>query len=663
MRPCLTLARLAFLAVLATPVCAQDPLEPSAEPDAEQETAETGPGAGTATLNRADVEAWLDGFLPYALQRGGIAGAVVAVVNDGEVVLKKGYGWADVENRLPVDADRTLFRPGSVAKLVTWTAVMQLVQRGEIDLDADINGYLDFEVRARDGEPVTMRQIMTHTAGFEERIKSLIVADAGGVRTLAEYIPAWVPERIFAPGSTPAYSNYATGLAGYVVERVSGQAFDDYLDEHIFQPLGMADSTFRQPLPARLEPDMSKGYPVASEDAQPYEMVNPAPAGSLASTAADMATFMIAHLQEGRYEGVRILEANTAREMHRTFLTMLPPLNRMALGFFETNTNGRQVIAHLGDTQWFHTALHLFVDDGVGLYFSTNSLGKDGAAGPIRGALFEMFADRYLPGPEPHGSVPDEVAREHASRMAGVYENSRRSQSNFFSVLNLFGQVKVSDNGDGTLTVAGFDDLAGAPATWQEIEPYVWVETNGEQRLAAEVVDGTVRRFSVDGLSPFMVFEPAPAGRSSSWLLPALQASLAALLMTALLWPVSAIVRRRFGATLPLDGADLRAYRWSKIAALSTLVVLGAWMGAVLAMTADLSLLSPSFDPVLLGLQVLSFIVFAGSLVVMLWNAVRAWTGARRWPARTWSIVLVLASLTVMWLAVNFQLIGFNANY
>ena len=145
---------------------------------------------------------------------------------------------------------RTLFRPGSVSKLVTWTAVMQQVEQGKIDLDADVNRYLDFSIPAYEGQPVTMRQIMTHTAGFEESLKDLIGHDRDAIPPYGEMLKRWIPDRIFAPGTTPAYSNYATSLAGYVVERVSGEPFDDYVERHIFAPLGMRNSSFRQPLPA-----------------------------------------------------------------------------------------------------------------------------------------------------------------------------------------------------------------------------------------------------------------------------------------------------------------------------------------------------------------------------------------------------------------------------
>ena len=333
-------------------------------------------------LTQEDANAWLDGYMPYALHTGDIAGAVVAIVKDGKVLTERGYGFSDVAKRTPVDPEKTLFRPGSVSKLLTWTAVMQLVEQGKIDLDADVNQYLDFRIPAFDGKPVTMRNIMQHTAGFEEQAKGILTDDPKSP-SFESLLKAWTPNRVFPPGTTPSYSNYGASLAGYIVQRLSGEPFDAYIEKHIFAPLDMQYSSFRQPLPANLVPLMSKGYPRASEDPKPYEIVGPAPAGSLAAPAPDMAHFMIAHLRNGEYQGQRILSTATAEQMHNSPLTVIPPLNRMELGFFETNINGREVIAHLGDTEYFHTSLHLFLAEGVGFYVSFNSPGKQGAAGGL----------------------------------------------------------------------------------------------------------------------------------------------------------------------------------------------------------------------------------------------------------------------------------------
>src|SRR6516162_2959409 len=259
-------ATIAAIAVLALPGAF------AAAPENAAVTPSAAPAA--VALTASDVESWLDGYLPYALKTGDIAGAVVVVVKDGEVLTERGYGYADVSAQKPVDAKLTLFRPGSVSKLVTWTAVMQQVEQGKIDLDADVNQYLDFKIPPLAGKPITMRNLMQHTAGFEEQAKSVIGADPNGMSFVA-LLKSWTPARVFAPGTTPAYSNYGASLAGYIVQRVSGESFDDYVDKHIFEPLEMSHSTFRQPLPAKLAPLMSKGYKTASGEPGPFEIVGP----------------------------------------------------------------------------------------------------------------------------------------------------------------------------------------------------------------------------------------------------------------------------------------------------------------------------------------------------------------------------------------------------
>jgi len=169
---------------------------------------------------KSDVDAWLDGYMPYALLRGDAAGAVVVVVKDGKVLTQRGFGYADVGTRRRVDPETTLFRQASVSKLITWTAVMQLVEQGKIDLDRDINTYLDFRIPPFGGKPVTMRNLMTHTGGFDEVQRGLNSYDPKKIPSLGDALKRQVPYLIYAPGTTPAYSNYGTSLAGYIVERV-----------------------------------------------------------------------------------------------------------------------------------------------------------------------------------------------------------------------------------------------------------------------------------------------------------------------------------------------------------------------------------------------------------------------------------------------------------
>ncbi|WP_066803127.1 serine hydrolase domain-containing protein [Sphingomonas asaccharolytica] len=616
---------------------------------------------GAHALTREDLDIWLDGYLPYALHSGDIAGAVIVVVKDGKVLTERGFGYADVARRVPVDPQRTLFRPGSVSKLFTWTAVMQLVEQHKLDLDRDVNAYLDFKIPPFEGKPVTLRNLMTHTGGFAETSKNVMFYDASRLQPLGVYLKEMLPARITAPGLTPAYSNYGCALAGYIVERASGESFDAYVERRIFAPLGMRNSTFRQPLPARFKAAMSLTYPSGSVPPTPYELVGPAPAGALASTGDDMGRFMIAHLQDGMLDGNRILQPATAEQMHNSPLTLLPPLNRMELGFFETNINGREVIAHLGDTQAFHTALHLFLKEGIGFYVSFNSLGHDAAAAKLRSALFEDFADRYLPGaPAATTRVDAKLAAEHVRLMAGNWVLSRKQQGNFLAVLGLVGQLKVTSDAKGGLSMPLLKGLDGAERRWVEVAPFVWNEVGGHERVAAKVVDGKVVRFSIDGLSPFMVFDRVPASQSNAWLLPALYAALAILALTVLLWPIRALVRRRYGATLDLSRARLTAFRASRIAAGAILAVLVGWMLVISAVSGDIDNLTAKIDGWLRLLQVAGLFAFVGGFAVMIWNAWLAWRAPASWQARTWSLLLVFAAAIPLWTAIVFGLLAFT---
>ena len=359
----------------------------------------------------------------------------------------------------------------------------------------------------------------------------------------------------------------------------------------------------------------------------------------------------------------RILQPETAKLMHGTPLTILPAVNRMVLGFYETNRNGHRAIAHGGDTFWFHSDLHLFIDDGIGIFISMNSPGKEGAAGPIRNTLFEQFADRYLPAEAPTGQVDPKIAHEHAQMMAGTYDNSRHSQSSFFSVTELLGPAKVSVNEDTTISLGLLTALNGKPKRWREREPFVWQEVNGKNVLAAKVEQGRVVMFSGDEISPFMMFRPTPAWRSAAWLSPLAGASVAILVLTVILWPVAALVRRRYGARFPLEGAEATSHRWTRLAALAVVILLGAWAWQVQRMLSDVSALTSKSEPALWALQLLGLVVFFGAAGVTLWNARLAWTGKRRWTGKVWSTALAVACVSLLYTALVFKLIAFDVNF
>jgi CubicO group peptidase (beta-lactamase class C family) len=624
--------------------------------------------AGQA-LNKADLDAWLDGYMPFALQSTDIPGAVVTVVKDGKIVTSRGFGYADIAKNKLVDPDRTLFRPGSVSKLVTWTAVMQQVEQKKLDLDTDVNTYLDFKIPARNGAPVTLRQIMTHTAGFEEQAKNIIFYDTNKIQSLGDTLKAWVPNRIYDAGTTPAYSNYATALAGYIVERVSGEKFDDYVERHVFAPLGMKNTTFRQPLPAALAPQMSVGYKAGKPDGG-FEIVGPAPAGSMSSTGTDMGRYMIANLQLGELDGNRIMSPATANAMFDTPLdsvnpmSVVGPLNRMELGFFETNINGRKVIGHLGDTVAFHTSLHLFMKEGAGFYVSFNSGGKAGAANTLRMRMFQDFSDRYFADANPPGATADaKASAERVRMMSGNWYHSRRSDSSFFAALGLLGQTEVTANANGELVVPSLVGANGRPREWMEIAPFVWRDKAGHDRLAAKVVDGKVVRWSMDFMSPFMMFDRVPTGISGTWIKPALIGGIAVLLLTFLTMPFGWFARRKYKVAMPLTGPAKRAYRASQITAGLTVLVLGGWVAAVSLMMGNLKNATSMLDPLLWLLQIAGIVVFSAAILASAWNLKWTWGEGRSIARKIWSVLLLVSAVVVFYAAARFGLIAMQVNY
>lgn len=603
-------------------------------------------------LTEADLGAFLDGFVPTALGRGDIAGAVVVVVKDGKVLVEKGYGVADVKANKPVDPMRTLFRPGSISKLFTWTAVMQLVEQGRLDLDRDVNAYLDFRIP---GRPVSLRNLMTHTSGFEETIKRLFAEDPKRMQKLGAGLKAWVPQQIFAPGSTPAYSNYGAALAGYIVERVSGERFEDYVARHIFAPLGMTHSSFVQPLPKALAHDMSTGYDRASGSVKEFELIWMSPAGALSASGDDIARFMIAYLAGGG----PILKPESVKLMHSEIYRRNPPLPGMGLGFYHEDTNGHVVVGHAGDTVAFHSDLHLIPDAGIGFFYSQNSAGKENSG--IRGPLFRSFMDRYFPAPSSAFDPTLKTAHAHGMLIAGRYDNSRRSESSFFRVADQ--QTKVSLNDDDTIGVDEFPALNGEPRRWREVKPFVWREVGGQHLIIAKMKGGAVSEIASDLYPQVWIYTPPPFWRSSAWNIPLLIATLSMLALTVAFWPIKAVLRWRYASPFPLKGRAATVYRLTRIVALVDLVFLGGYLGALLYGAGHLDFFDSPSDGIFLALQVLGVVAILGAAVPLyeLWLALA--DGGRPWWTKATDGFIALAAVATIWFALTLNLVNFQLNY
>ncbi|MGC0272889.1 serine hydrolase domain-containing protein [Pseudactinotalea sp. Z1739] len=544
-----------------------------------------------ASLTAVDTEAWLDGFLPAALEREGVAGAAVSVVHEGEVVTERGYGYADTgagsgtgsgsddpaSAPQPVEAQRTLFRVGSISKVVVGIAVMQLVEEGAVSLDHPVADYIDLDIPTTYDEPITLRHLLSHTAGFEERLAGVFLDPAGDVPPLREVL-ADPPRQIYAPGTTPSYTNYSNALAGYVVERVSGMNFADYAAEHVFTPAGMSTATFAQPLPTELAEQMSGGYPHLRAEPAPFELVGLAPAGAMSATTADMSALMLTLLAaEDGDPGSQVLSPESLRTMAEPAfgadtLGGLAGGPRTGLGLYELDRNGQRIVGHGGDTYVFHAEMQIYPETGTGIYIGLNSSG----VGPmstavIRDQLVYGFTDRYFPDTRT-APEPTATAAEHAQVLAGSYMTTRGVQSNFVRVYSALVPVTISATGDGTLTMDALVDASGSPRVLVEVEPWVWQEVGGQQRLGADVVDGQVRAV---GLHPAIALEPLPATLA---LVPWVLVGTSVVLVVGLLGrPVAALVRRRYRGRLQTSRED----RWLRLActvgAAVALLAVGLW--------------------------------------------------------------------------------------
>jgi len=654
-----TIALLTIALVFALCVMGQAPNQPKPLPE-DKSSQPTPPGSakGAHEMTAADVESFLDGIVPLQLHRNDIAGATIAVVKDGKLLFAKGYGYADVKSKKPVSPEETLFRPGSISKLFTWTAIMQLYEQGKLDLDRDINDYLDFKIPDAFGKPITLKNVMTHTPGFEEQIKDLF--DTRPIApNLGQYLKTHIPARIYSPGTVPAYSNYATAVAGYIVERVSGRPFEQYVAENIMRPLKMTHSTFSQPLPQELAPLMSSGYRLGSDNAESFEVVNPFPAGSLSSSAADMARFMIAHLQDGQLDDARILKPETARLMHSRLFALDDAANAMCYGFYEESRNNQRIIGHGGDTVFFHSDLHLVLDQKVGFFVSYNSAGNSSGLGDSpRANLWEAFLDRYYPATT--SATTSASAKDDAKAAAGTYVLSRRSEGSFLKVASVLQQFTVSPVGDGDIEVPQLTGPNGKPKRWQGVGPMTFLERDGSDKLIFKPDQNGHMLMILP--YPFFIGQRIGTLQNGKLVSIVLGASLLFMALTLILWPIAWFVRRHYGVRFELTPKERLLRVLVRIVFALDLIFIAALFGLVTYGLTHLEVFSDRGTMKFWLVQIIGILGAAGTLIVI-FNAMFTWINRRGFWVKLQAALMLLACVGVLWFAIAGNLLRFTSNY
>lgn len=437
--------------------------------------------APAGPLTEQEVAGFVDAEMARLMTDAKIPGAAVAVVQGDRIVFARGYGYADLAQRRPVRADRTLFRMASLSKLITWTAAMQQVELGRIDLHRDVNAYLpDWKIPDRSGGPVTMAALMSHTAGFEDwTIGPEWVRSPKDFLPLSESLRRYLPARVRPEGDRPSYSNYSASLAGLAVANVSGRSYDAYVAERIFRPLAMTRSTFAEPLPPALAPDLAVSYAVDGEQFEPkaFEFTrNDAPASSLSATVVDMSRFMLAHLGEGRLGSAVLLRPETEALMQSAHYRAAPGMNGMAHGFYERRQNGLRLLMHGGDTLFQQSMLVLIPERRTGFIVVFNGAGDPRARDRFRAAFLDRFFPRVGPAPE-----PQQVSVSNLRRFAGGYRDERHSYTRLEMVLQAWREVEVAVTADGRALSA---DLGRGEERFVPIGALTFWSRTSNERLA-----------------------------------------------------------------------------------------------------------------------------------------------------------------------------------
>ncbi|HWA94075.1 MAG TPA: serine hydrolase [Terracidiphilus sp.] len=612
-------------------------------------------GSAAHPLTAEDLNAFFDGIFPLQLERSDIAGASVLVMQNGQILLEKGYGYADVKKKTPVDPASTIFRLASISKLFTWVSVMQLVEQHKLDLDTDINRYLDFKIRPAFNKPITLRNLMTHTGGFEETVFDIIVTSSKDPVTLRQFLIDNQPMRIYPPGEIPAYSNYGVGLASYIVQRVSGEPFEQYVQEHIFTPLGMTHSSFDQPLPARLKSTDSQGY--REDTTKPpvgFEIFNPVGAGGISSTAADMGRFGQALLNGGELDGHRILQTETLAQMWTPQFKANQDLPPICMGFYQTWRNNLRWIGHQGDLIAFHSLFFMEPSQKIVLFVSYNSAG--GASRP-RPEIIRYFSDRYFPGAQnfPFLKTPADQLKD----IQGRYESTRRADSTRLKLEDLFSQRSARINKEGELTLSGARDLRGHILKWRPIGKDLWQTEDDQARIfAIRNASNKIVRLAVD--FPGVQYQRVPWYEDSHFVLLLVGASLGITLLVVFAFLL------RLGRRIFLRGRP----RWQpqpgtayltfslKSASLFWLLILGSMFG-YFAKAGD-NLMPPTADwfKWFMLLNAVTAIALLFSLFAV-FAAIRiALRSDLRWITKLKFSLVALACIVLSWFAMHWHIIG-----
>ncbi|MFN8241618.1 MAG: serine hydrolase domain-containing protein [Bacteroidales bacterium] len=591
---------------------------------------------------------FFDGLVNQHLRAKHVVGAVISVVKDGKVIFRKGYGYSNLEMRHPVSPDSTLFRIGSISKTFTWTAVMQLVEKGKLDLDEDINTYLkDFKIPDGPGGPITLRHIMTHTPGFEDRLINIFGEDERSLKPYGEILKEQLPMRVRPAGTELSYSNHGTGIAAYIVEQVSGMTWDDYVEQNIIKPLGMTRTTFRQPLPADLEGLQSSGYNWESGAFReyPFEYCPLAAVGGASSTATDIAKWMIMHLQHGVLGETRVIDSLSASMMQGLQIRVSPFVSGIGLGLYELiNWNGIRTIGHGGDTFWFHSLMALLPEKNLGLFVSFNSQSADYAE------LFGLFLDHFYPLKPLTEKI--KLSGENAERLTGVFRFNRYPHSDLMRLISMQGNIKISFDTTGCLLTRSAD-----LQKWYPVNDSTFIRDDASDYIVfGKLEKGKYTRLFLGSLA-VMPLERVPVKDTAGFNLMIMLIYMFVFLFTLLYWPLSHLARRNYIQREGTGENLTKGMKWSAWA--SALLVYIFFIGIIASLGNPMNIVYgvPSLMKAMLFIP----LFLCALIVLLIYNAIRLIaTGNFKNSGKFHYLLIIVSHLLFLWQLNNWNLLGFK---
>ncbi|MGG6242018.1 serine hydrolase domain-containing protein [Nodosilinea sp. AN01ver1] len=590
----------------------------------------TAPGLG----DRRELSDFIDGLFDQELATQTAPGAAVAVVKDGELFFAKGYGYADLERQIPVDADKTLFRVASISKLFTATATMQLQEQKLLDLDDTVNRYLGDQVQLENpfDEPVTFAQLLTHTDGSTKRRIGLAARTEAELQPLQTYLSNHLPPIVYPPGELFSYSSHSIALLGYLVERIAGQPFVDYVNEHILQPLAMNRSSFAQP-PPHVD-DLATGYQKQGGQFKPvpYLYLNIGPAAALSATATDMAHFMIAQLQGGQYQNNRILQPESVAAMQRIHFRSHPQLPGTGYGFRERRVNGLSTVGHLGSLRGYSSSLTLMPDQNIGIFIVSNSFSG------VHSRVLKQFFDRYFP-PPVDGTAADLPAVDPAevdlSRFVGTYRDLEYPRHTLVKLSAPLSHIVIrqSQSGLNIQTPSLFFRYPMPNSQLEPVGPLLFRHRDDGTLTAFEADDEGHIVYAYNPIFAKMATFSKIAWYENLWLHAAVVVAAAFLFLSGLwVWPLRPLWRRlrnRAGHTGPPTPLVWRMA--GGVSMLNLIFVIGFPLSLWLYGGWKLAYGMPWFGFALLTLPIVATVLTVAMVAIAIWvYGQKEWSWARR---------------------------------